>query len=150
MASDYRFSPALTARMLGVALIASAVLIALATVGVAVLSLHTMVLLVPVLLVLVALVTLMAWSNGWVVRLRDEGYEVRRVRGAGVSGARWRDVEDVVTTHRHGSPCVVIRLRDGRTTTIPADVLNADKDAFARDVVEHLQRGHGVGAPGGS
>ncbi|WP_110180653.1 hypothetical protein [Nocardioides solisilvae] len=144
MAVDYRFSPALTARLLGLTLVGSAVLISLATLGVAVLDLHTAVLLVPVVLVLVALVALMAWSSGWVVRLGDEGYRVRRIRGAGVPAARWKDVEDAVTTERHGSPCVVLRLRDGRTTTIPAEVLHVDREVFARTVVEHLQRGHGI------
>lgn len=144
MATDYRFAPALTARLLGLTLIGSAVLISLATLGVAYWDLHTAALLVPVVLTLVVLVTLMSWSNGYVVRLGEEGYRVRRIRGAGVPAARWKDVEDAVTVHRHGSPCVVLRLRDGRTTTIPAETLNVDREVFAREVAEHLQRGHGI------
>ena len=53
------------------------------------------------------------------VRLDDEGYQVRFVRGAGVKQARWKDVEDVVATTVADERCVVLRLRDGRTTTIP-------------------------------
>src|SRR3712207_7406326 len=51
------------------------------------------------------------------VHLDDAGYRVRLLRGAGVRAARWRDVEDVVTATVHGHDCVVLRLRDGRTTT---------------------------------
>lgn len=142
--SDYRFAPALTARILGLTLVGSAVLVMAATLAVAVLDLHTAVLLVPGALVLVVLVAMMAWSNGHVVRLGDEGYQVRRVRGVGVPAARWRDVEDAITTHRHGSPCVVLRLRDGRTTTIPVEALAVDREAFARDVQQHLDRAHGI------
>ena len=144
MTSDYRFAPALTARLLGLTLLAAAVLVTIATLAVALLDLHSAVLLVPVALVLAALVAMMAWSNGYVVRLGEEGYRVRRIRGVGVPAARWTDVEDAVTAFRHGSPCLVLRLRDGRTTTIPAESLNVDKDLFARDVAQHLDRGNGI------
>ena len=79
----------------------------------------------------------------YVVRLGDEGYQVRFVRGAGVRAARWRDVEDAVTAEIAGAPCVVLRLKDGRTTTIPVEVLAVQRDAFVRDVRGHLQGGHG-------
>ena len=39
---------------------------------------------------------------------------------------------------------VEIRLRDGRTTTIPVQVLAADREEFVRDLQQHLQRGHGM------
>ena len=39
---------------------------------------------------------------------------------------------------------VVLRLRDGRTTTIPVEMLAMDREAFARDLQEHLQRGQGL------
>ena len=97
-----------------------------ATAAVAFLDLHTAVLLVPAVLAIVVLVaaTVVASARrGWVVRLGDEGYRVQWVRGVGVAAARWKDVEDAVTTTRAGSPCVVLRLRNGGTTTIPVDVL---------------------------
>lgn len=144
MASDYRFSPALTARLLGLTLVGLAAAVLLSTLAVAVLDLHTAVLLVPAVLALAVLIGVMAWTNGYVVRLGDEGYQVRRIRGAGVAAARWKDVEDAVTTHKLGSPCVVLRLRDGRTTTIPVEALNADRDAFALDVRQHLDDAHGI------
>ena len=67
--------------------------------------------------------------RAWVLRCTDEGYAVRLVRGAGVTEARWTAVEDAVTTYRHDVACVVLRLRDGRTTTIPVGVLAVDKEA---------------------
>jgi hypothetical protein len=69
---------------------------------------------------------------------------VQWVRGVGTPAARWKDVEDAVTTTVADSPVVVLRLRDGRTTTIPVEMLATDRDAFVRDIQEHLQRGHGL------
>lgn len=78
-----------------------------------------------------------------VVRLDDAGYRVRLVRGAGVKQARWTDVEDVVATTVGGERCVVLRLRNGGTTTIPVRMLGASPDAFVKDLQGHLNRGHG-------
>ncbi|WP_210503392.1 hypothetical protein [Nocardioides xinjiangensis] len=145
-ATVHRLAPAVAARLLGVVLCAVAVLILVSTVVIAVADLHTVFLLVPV--VLTFLLLLAAWwtwrQKGWVVRLTEEGYRVQWVRGVGVASARWRDVEDAVTTTVAGSPVVVLRLRDGRTTTIPVEVLAIDREAFVRDVQDHLQRGHGL------
>ena len=44
------------------------------------------------------------------------------------------EVEDAVTAYRRGVACVVLRLRDGRTTTIPVGVLAVDKDEFVREL----------------
>jgi len=77
-----------------------------------------------------------------VVRLDEEGYRVRLVRGAGVAQAGWREVEDVVATTRRGIPCVELRLADGRTTTIPVAALEADTDSFVQDLRRRLQHGH--------
>ena len=73
-----------------------------------------------------------------------EGYRVQWVRGVGAASARWKDVEDAVTTTVVEAPVVVLRLRDGRTTTIPVEMLAVDREAFVRDVQDHLQRGHGL------
>lgn len=149
MVTDYRFSPAVTARLLGVTMLVMAFLVALVTLGVAVANWHGAVLLVPAVVVIVVVLGLMVWSNGWVVRLGEEGYQVRRIRGAGVRAARWKDVEDAVTTEALGSRCVVLRLRDGRTTTLPVDALHGDREQFARTVGEYLSRGHGIRPLGG-
>lgn len=78
-----------------------------------------------------------------VVRLGEVGYEVRWVRGAGVKRGRWKDVEDVVATTVADSRVVVLRRRDGRTTTIPVGILAGSADDFVRDLQQHLNRGHG-------
>lgn len=106
----------------------------------------------PILVLSVGIVLVVAaiFVAGWlltrkimVVRLGEDGYLVRLVRGAGVKQARWKDVEDVVATTVAGERCVVLRLRDGRTTTVPVRVLAAEPTAFITDLQEHLNTGHG-------
>ena len=100
----------------------------------------------PVALTIVVL-TASWWvwrTRGWVARLTPEGYRIQWVRGVGSASGRWKDVEDAVTTTVAGAPVVVLRLRDGRTTTIPVEMLATDREAFVRDVQDHLQRGHGL------
>lgn len=145
-ATVHRIAPAVAARLLGAVLCAVAVLILVSTILIAAVDLHTVFLLVPALLTVVVLVA--AWwlwrEKGWVVRLTPEGYRVQWVRGVGTASGRWKDVEDAVTTTVADAPVVVLRLRDGRSTTIPVQMLAVDREAFVRDVQEHLQRGHGL------
>ena len=144
--SVHRLAPAVAARLLGVVLCAVAVLILLSTVALAVLDLHTVFLLVPVGATFVVL-SLVWWAwrtKGWVARLTPEGYRVQWVRGVGTASGRWQDVEDAVATTVANAPVVVLRLRDGRTTTIPVEVLATDREAFVRDIQQHLQRGRGL------
>ncbi len=145
MPSDYRLSPALGARLVGLLIVGLAVLVFLATGVVAVLNLHTLVL-VPVALVVLAVVFgVGALVRGaTVVHFDDDGYRVRLIRGAGVKAAGWKDVSEAGTATRRGVRCVVLNLRDGRTTTIPVDAVAADREAFVRDLQAHLQRGHGL------
>ena len=145
-ATVYRLAPAVAARLLGVVLCTVAVLILISTVLIAAVDLHTVFLLVPAGLALVLLVaTWWTWrQKGWVARLTPEGYRVQWVRGVGAPSARWKDVEDAVTTTIAGAPVVVLRLRDGRTTTIPVEMLAVDREEFVRDVQRHLQQGHGL------
>lgn len=70
----------------------------------------------------------------WVVRLDATGYRVRFLRSAQTTSARWSDVEDVQAATIDDNRCVLIRLRDGRTTTIAAEILDTDPDAFARSI----------------
>ena len=147
MSSSYRFAAPFIVRMAGVGLVAVGVLV-LALAGlVAALSLPDAVLstglVVAVVLCLVVLASLAVLRRRDVVRLDDTGYRVRSVRGAGVRQAPWKDVEDVTAPTVEGQRCVVLRLRDGRTTTIPVDVLAGSADAFVRDLQQHLNRGHG-------
>ena len=138
--SDYRLSPLLAARLLGVSLVLWGLLVFLATAVVVLFSAPVAILTVAVVLCVVGVFT-----TGWfltrrtyVVRLTDEGYRVRFVRGAGVTHARWVDVEDAVTAVVADARCVVLRLRDGRSTTVPVDVLAGSADDFVWAVRDHL------------
>ena len=145
MPSEYRFSSAFSARVMGGVLVLAGLLVLVAAALVALLDLPSAVL--SVVVVLAALGFLV--SGGVLVRrpvvvsLATEGYRVRLVRGAGVTAARWKDVEDATTTRVGDQPCVLLRLRDGRTTTLPVGLLAGDKDAFVRDLQQHLEDGHG-------
>ncbi|HET8982805.1 MAG TPA: hypothetical protein VFN47_08965 [Pedococcus sp.] len=140
MTSDYRLSPLLAARLLGVSLVLWGLLVFLATAIVVLFSAPVAILTVAVVLCVVGVFT-----TGWyltrrtyVVRLTDDGYRVRFVRGAGVTQARWVDVEDAVTAVVADARCIVLRLRDGRSTTVPVDVLAGSADDFVRTVRDHL------------
>ena len=142
----YRLAPAFVARLLGVGLVGLAVLLFVGTTVVALAGLSLDVLVVVVLLGLLAAIGFGWWlrNRAWVLRCTDDGYRVRLVRGAGVPEARWSEVEDAVTAYRRDVACLELRLRDGRTTTIPVGVLDVDKEQFVREVQERLQRGHGL------
>ncbi len=134
---------------MGAVLAAVGLLVCLATVLVALLNLPlaamTTVVVAALLVVLGA--GFLLTRKAYVVRITDDGYRVRFVRGVGVAQARWQDVDDAVTAQVAGAPCLVLRLRDGRTTTIPVQVLAVDREGFVRVVQEHLQRGHGLRRP---
>jgi hypothetical protein len=143
--SDYRFSRALLVRSLGALLVLLGVLVVLLALLVAALDLPRAVLtvgvVVAVLLVVVAAVA--ASRLRTVLTLDETGYRVRLLRGAGVRAARWREVEDAVTMTVAGHDCVVLRLRDGRTTSIPVDVLETSPAALLEELSRRLDRGHG-------
>lgn len=143
--SDYRFSRLLLARLLGYFLALTGVAVFILTVVVAVAGLPLSVLIVGVGLSLLGIfaVGILFTRELNVVRLDDTGYRVRLVRGAGVRQARWRDVEDVIATTVGGERCVVLRLKDGRTTTVPVRVLAARSEGFVEDLQRHLNEGHG-------
>jgi len=144
--TTYRLAPGFVATLLGLTLVGLAVLVLVGTALVAIAGLPLEVLVLVVLVALVAAVGFGWWlrNRAWVLRCTDDGYRVRLVRGAGVTEARWSAVEDAVTTYRRDVACLELRLRDGRTTTIPVGVLDVDKERFVREVQERLQRGHGL------
>jgi hypothetical protein len=139
---DYRMAPLVVARFVGAYLVLFAVLMLVGTLVVALAGWGPDILVVLLAAGLVGLFALAWWlrSRVSVVRLSATGYRVALVRGAGVKEARWSEVEDAVATKPDAGPCVVLRLKDGRSTTIPTDLLAADKDDFARDVRDHLSR----------
>ena len=141
----YRLAPAFVARLLGLALVGLALLL---LVGTTVLALAGLSLELPVAVALLGLAAAIGYgwwlrSRAWVLRCTDDGYRVRVVRGAGVTEARWSAVEDAVTSYRRDVACLELRLRDGRTTTIPVGVLD-DKEQLVTEIQERLQRGHGL------
>lgn len=143
--SEYRISGPFAVRMLGLLLALAGLTVLLAATVVALLDWPRAVLsvvLVGAVLAVVGVGALLT-RRATVVRLDQDGYVVRLVRGAGVKAGRWKDVEDVVATTLEGARCVVLRRRDGRTTTIPVDILAGDPDALVRDLQQHLNRGHG-------
>ena len=131
-ATEYRLAPAIVVRAAGVALVLLAVVVAVLSVLTAVAGWGLrMVGLVALLgLATVAGAAWRATRRAYVVRLDRLGYHVRLVRGAGVRRARWADVAEASTAEVGGAPCVVLALRDGRTTTVPVSVLAGDRDEF--------------------
>lgn len=131
---------------MGLLLVVMAALVFVTTAVVVVLDLHSSILLIPAVVGMIALVAAAVtfMRHGWVVRLTDEGYRVQWVRGVGVDAARWTDVEDAITTTLVGSPVVVLRLRNGQSTTIPVEMLAGDREAFVRDLQRHLRDGQGL------
>ncbi|GAA2132571.1 hypothetical protein GCM10009843_37290 [Nocardioides bigeumensis] len=144
--SDYRVAPALAARLVGLTLAVVGLLVFVVTVLVVAAGLDPLALLVVAGLGVLgaALVAWYAGTRARVVHLDELGYRVRFVRGVGVSSARWADVVDATRQHVAGSRCLVLRLRDGRTTTIPVEVVAASPDALTEDVVTRLEAAGGA------
>lgn len=142
----YRLAPAVVARFVGLAFVAVALLLFAVTLVVALLDLTPDLIVIAAAVAVVAVLGLGWWlrSRAYVVRCTREGYQVRLVRGAGVREARWNQVEDAVTTVRRDVPCVELRLKDGRVTTIPATILDVDREEFVRRLQDHLQVGNGL------
>ncbi|QYJ03503.1 hypothetical protein KUV85_14375 [Nocardioides panacisoli] len=141
-ATHHRLAPAVVARFVGAYLVVFAVVVLAATAIAYAAELNLDLLVLVLVIGLLGLIGMSWWlrSRVVVVRLTADGYRVRMVRGVGVAEARWAEVEDAVPTTPHGIECVTLRLKDGRTTTIPVALLAADKDDFARDVRSHLSR----------
>jgi hypothetical protein len=144
--SDYRVAPALAARLVGLSLAVVGLLVFVVTLLVVTAGLPALALLATAV-VGVAAAGLLAWYAGTrarVVHLDDLGFRVRHVRGVGVASARWADVVDATRQQVAGSRCLVLRLRDGRTTTIPVEVVAATPEQLTEDVVTRLERAGGA------
>lgn len=143
--TDYRLARPVVLRLLGTVLVLAGVLVLVVALAVSLLDLPGVVLTIAVLAgavsVVVAAVALSRRSA--VFRVDETGYVVRWVRGAGVTEGRWKDVEDVVATTVEGDRCVVLRRRDGTTTTLPVGLLDTPPDTFVQELQQHLNRGHG-------
>ena len=141
MPSDYRLSPQLAARLLGASLLLWGVVLIAVTMVVVLFAAPAILVTGAAALCLVGIFAtgVLLTRAAYVVRLTDDGYVVRFVRGAGVKRARWADVQDAVTATVAGSPCVVLRLRDGGSTTIPVELLAVDREEFVRTLQAHLR-----------
>lgn len=137
----YRPHRALVARVLGTGILVLALLVVAATVVLTVVGAPEWVLVFLVLAYIAAFAVLAVWAvkTVWIVRLDETGYRVRFVKGAGVRSAAWTDVVDLAATEPGGFPCLELTLADGRTTLIPVEVMDGDREQFVRDVREHLR-----------
>lgn len=143
--ADHRFARAVVVRSAGVATLALAALVLVATVVAALTDLSADVVVVIAGLGVLAVLGLTWWLRTVaVVHLDDDGYRVRGVRGVGTGQARWSEVQEAATASPRGIRCVVLRLVDGRTTTIPVDVLAVDGDELVRELQVRLRRGEGL------
>ncbi|WP_156391123.1 MULTISPECIES: hypothetical protein [unclassified Nocardioides] len=144
--SEYRFAPAVSARIVGGLLVVVAVLLAVLTLVVALAGLSVLVLVAGALAGVAAVFVAghLVTRRVPVVRMDTTGYQVRMVRGAGVHAAAWREVLEAVTATPQGLPVVVLRLTDARETTIPVTLLDVDREQFVRDLQGHLRRGQGL------
>lgn len=143
--SDYRFSGPLVLRLLGVGLAVVGVLVLALAALTAAVGLPSALLDAGVVLAAAGVVALglVATRGPVVVRLDETGYRIRFVRGAGVRQGIWKDVEDVAAVVVAGERCVVLHLRDGRTSTVPVGLLAGRSEDFVDDLRDHLNRGHG-------
>lgn len=146
MPADYRLAPQLAARLLGLGLAALGLLVMVATVLVIAFRLPPIIVSITMGACVVGVFVLgfLLTRKAYVVRLTEDGYAVRFVRGAGLKQGRWADVEDAVATEVAGSPCVVLRHRSGASTTIPVELIAGDREDFVRTLQDHLDRGHGL------
>jgi hypothetical protein len=146
-ATTYRLAPALAARLVGRSLVTLAGLVAVATV-VGVLTGLGWAPAGVVAVIGVVLVAAWAWyllRAAWAVRLTEGGYAVRLLAGVGAAGAAWSQVAEVVAASPGGTPCLVLRLRDGRLTRLPMPAIAEDADVFARDVRRRVRDAHTSG-----
>jgi hypothetical protein len=142
---DYGLAPQLRARLMGAFLAAIGVSLLVMTVVVVAFSLPGDVLSGLVILVVIGIFTLgfLLGRRWYVVRLDDVGYQVRFVRGVGSASGRWSEVEDLATAFVAEEECVVLRLRDGRSTTIPVNLIEGDREEFVDELKRRLGGRHG-------
>jgi hypothetical protein len=141
---DFALAPALRARLFGTGVVAIGVVVTLGVLVSWVTDLPGAIVTGLVVLAVVGVVTLAALVGvrHWVLRLDETGYRVRVLRTEAKS-SRWTDVLDVQTGTVAGARCVVLRLRDGRTTALPVDAIEGSDTALTESLTAHLDRGHG-------
>jgi hypothetical protein len=141
---EFALAPALRVRLLGTGLVAIGLVIAVGALLSWLTDLPSAIVSGLVVLAGVGVVSvgLLLGVRHWVLRLDETGYRVRVLRVEARSG-RWTDVLDLQTGSVGGARCVVLRLRDGRTTTLPVEAIEGDVTALVEALTAHLDRGHG-------
>ena len=140
----YAFAPAIRARFMGLGLILLGLVLVIATIVVSALHLPLAIMIVIVVLAVVFVFALGTWLGRIKVLTIDElGYQVRGVRGVGTPKARWTDVHDLQTSAVAGARCMVIRLRDGASSTLPVDVVAGDPEELVKEIRRRLNHAHG-------
>jgi hypothetical protein len=142
--TSYRLAPGLAARLVGRSLVTLAVLVGVATGAGQVVGVGWV---LPATVAFIGLALVAGWAwwlvrRASVVRLTDEGYDVRLLRGIGAARASWGQVKEAVAASPQGEPCLVLRLVDGRTMRLPMAALADDADAFALDVRLRLRNAY--------
>jgi hypothetical protein len=142
---DFALAPALRARLLGTGLVAIGTVVVLGVLVTWLADLSSVFVTGLLVLAVVGVVAIgfLGGVRHWVLRLDEHGYRVRGLRSAHAKSARWTDVLDLQATTVGGQRCVVLRLRDGRTTTLPIDVLEGGATTLVDGLSAHLDRGHG-------
>lgn len=142
---EFALAPTLRFRLLGTGLFAIGTVVLLGAVLTWLADLPSEVVSGVVALAMVGVVGLglLLGVRHWVLRLDEHGYRVRGLRSGQAKTARWADVLDLQATIVAGQRCVVLRLRDGRTTTLPVDVIEGGSARLTETLTAHLDRGHG-------
>jgi hypothetical protein len=143
--TDFGLAPAIRARLLGTGLVAIGFVVLLGVVLTWLTDLSSAFVTGLVVLAVLGVGALgaLVGVRHWVVRLDEHGYRVRVLRSAQARSARWTDVLDLQAATVGGQRCVVLRLRDGRTTTLPVDVIEGGPTRLTEALTTHLDRGHG-------
>jgi len=142
--TGYGLAPALGIRLVGRSLVSLAVVVVVVTLFGLLFGSGWV---VAAAVTVAGLVVIAGW--GWwllrraqAVRLTALGYDVRLLGGVGTTSASWSEVAEVVAASPGGTPCLVIRLTDGRGTRLPMTALAGDPDAFAHDVRRRVRDAH--------
>jgi hypothetical protein len=149
--TGYRLAPALGLRLVGRSLVSLGVVVVVVTLFGLLFDIGWV---FAGAVTLIGLVLVAAWAwwlfqHAVAVRLTDQGYAVSLLGGVGTAAASWSEVGEVVAASPGGTPCLVIRLTDGRGTRLPMTALAGDPDAFALDVRRRVRNAHSTspGAP---
>jgi len=85
-----------------------------------------------------------------VLALTPSAYRVHHVRGSGVPGAEWSDVDTAQVGDTVAGQALLIELKDGRRSIVPLLLLGAQANTAAKDVHDRLDSAYGYRPYSGS